>query len=189
MRDAIKAGDRIRAVIRNTGLNQDGKTAGITMPSGDAQEALIRTVYDSAGLDPSETGYIESHGTGTATGDPIEAAALGAIFGNRNRTTFPSPIYVGSLKSNVGHLEGASGIVSLIKTAMIVEKGFILPNCDFKKINEKIPLATWNMKVLITSFYQLFHKIASVASCVKAIKNRLSLIIPSPPVFPGWCFV
>lgn len=115
------------------------------MPSSDAQETLIRSVYAAAGLDPSEIGYIESHGTGTAVGDPIEAAALGAVFGHRRPKT--SPLYVGSLKSNIGHLEGASGVVSVIKTIMMLEKGFILPNYDFEKLNPKIPFADWNMKV------------------------------------------
>lgn len=83
------------------------------MPSSDAQEALISSVYNDISLDPLETGYIESHGRGTAVGDLIEAAALGAVFGSRPATS--QPFYVGSLKSNVGHLEGASGVISIIK--------------------------------------------------------------------------
>ena len=161
--EALRDGDKIRAIIRNSGINQDGRTVGITMPSSDAQEALARAVYQSAGLDPLETTYVESHGTGrcsnhagesqngtlvimqgTAVGDPIEAAALGSVFG---RSTTKNAFYVGSLKSNIGHLEGASGVVSIIKAAMMLEKGFILPNCDFQAPNPAIPFEKWNMKV------------------------------------------
>ncbi|KAG9258509.1 polyketide synthase [Emericellopsis atlantica] len=143
--DAIRDGDRIRAVIRNSGMNQDGRTQGLSMPNGAAQAELIRSVYDSAGLDPRETGYVEAHGTGTKVGDPIEASALHSVFGEGR--TPKEPLYVGSVKSNVGHAEGSSGILAVIKTAMMLEKGFILPNIHFKKANEAIPLAEWNIKV------------------------------------------
>ena len=134
--EAIKANDSIRAVIVGSGINQDGKTKGITMPNGEAQETLMKNVYAQAGLDPSDTGYIEAHGTGTKVGDPIEASALHRTFGAGR--TARQPLYVGSVKSNIGHLEGASGVVSVIKTAMMLEKGFILPNFDFKKPNKKV---------------------------------------------------
>lgn len=143
--DAIRDGDRIRAVIRNTGMNQDGRTQGLSMPNGLAQAELMRSVYDEAGLDPNDTGYVEAHGTGTKVGDPIEATALHSVFGNGRSPK--EPLYVGSIKSNVGHAEGSSGILALIKTALMLEKGFILPNIHFKKPNEAIPLAEWNMKV------------------------------------------
>ncbi|KAL9002830.1 MAG: hypothetical protein Q9180_009942, partial [Flavoplaca navasiana] len=140
---AIRDGDIVRAVIKNSGINQDGKTVGITMPSRDAQEALMRAVYHSAGLNPLDTQYIECHGTGTAVGDPVEAAALGAVFGRPANSK--ETLYVGSVKSNIGHLEGASGIVAIIKAALMTEKGFLLPNCDHKP-NPAIPFDTWNMK-------------------------------------------
>jgi acyl transferase domain-containing protein len=143
--EAIKANDSIRAVIVGTGINQDGKTKGITMPSGDAQVSLMRSVYEKFGLDPKETGYVEAHGTGTATGDPIEATALHNMFSGGRSSK--QPLYIGSVKTNVGHLEGASGIVSVIKTAMMLEKGFLLPNCNFEKGNPKIPFEDWNLKV------------------------------------------
>ncbi|CAM1507705.1 Fc.00g045530.m01.CDS01 [Cosmosporella sp. VM-42] len=143
--DAIADGDRIRAVIRNTGMNQDGRTQGISMPNGAAQAELIRSVYDSAGLDVNDTGYVEAHGTGTKVGDPIEAAALHSVFGTGRSPK--DPLYIGSIKSNIGHAEGSSGIVAIIKTALMLEKGFILPNINFKKPNAAIPLAKWNMKV------------------------------------------
>ncbi len=141
---ALKAGDSIRAILRNTGSNQDGKTAGITMPNHKAQAALIREVYSSIRLDPQETDYIEAHGTGTAIGDPLEAAALREIF---ERETKLGKVFIGSLKSNIGHLEGASGICSVIKTALMLERKFILPNCDHRRPNPKIAFEESNMKV------------------------------------------
>ncbi|KAK1144993.1 Type I Iterative Polyketide synthase (PKS) [Aspergillus melleus] len=127
------------------GANQDGRTRGITMPNGAAQESLMRSAYEDAGVDPALTGYVEAHGTGTQVGDPIEATALNTIFG-KGRTS-RQPLFIGSVKSNLGHLEGASGVVSIIKTALMLERGFVLPNCNFDKANEDIPMAKWNMKV------------------------------------------
>ncbi|EEH17875.1 hypothetical protein PABG_00438 [Paracoccidioides brasiliensis Pb03] len=142
---AIEAGDSIRAVIVNSGINQDGRTQGVTMPNIAAQEQLIRSVYAQAHIDPIDTGYVEAHGTGTKVGDPIEASALHTVFGKGRPSK--KPLFVGSVKCNVGHTEGASGVVSVIKTAMMLEKGFILPNCDFEKPNNAIPLEEWNLKV------------------------------------------
>jgi acyl transferase domain-containing protein len=142
---AVKDNDAIRAVIVGSGINQDGKTKGITMPNGDAQVALMKSVYERSGLDVADTGYVECHGTGTKAGDPIEAAAVHEVFGQGR--TARQPLYIGSVKSNIGHLEGASGIVSVIKTAMMLENDFILPNCDFQKPNPSIPFKEWNLKV------------------------------------------
>lgn len=145
LEDAEAAGDAIRSVIVNSGTNQDGRTRGITMPNSEAQEKLMREVYQAARIDPSMTGYVEAHGTGTKVGDPLEAKALNAVFG-KGRTP-KQPLFIGSLKSNVGHLEGASGIVSVIKTTLMLERGFVLPNANFEKPNEEIPMDKWNMKV------------------------------------------
>ena len=105
--DALRDGDTIRAVVRGTGVNQDGKTAGITLPSSAAQERLMREVYASAGLNVVDTVMIESHGTGTAAGDPIEASAIARTFASRS---IDIPLFVGAMKSGIGHLEGAAGI-------------------------------------------------------------------------------
>ncbi|EHK96644.1 putative Phthioceranic/hydroxyphthioceranic acid synthase [Glarea lozoyensis 74030] len=148
LHQALKDNDVIRSVILGSGINQDGKTPGITMPNGSAQEALMKSVYKNAGIDPKETGYVEAHGTGTKVGDPIEAAALHNTFGEGR--TARNPLFIGSVKSNIGHLEAASGIISVIKTALMLERGFILPNYDFKKPNEKIPFAQWGLKVPIS---------------------------------------
>lgn len=149
---ALEAGDPVRAIVRNTGVNQDGKTAGLTMPNGSAQTALMRCVYTSAGLNPTETSYVEAHGTGTATGDPIEASAIGEVL---QRKAHQTPLVVGSLKSNIGHLEGASGVASVLKIALMLERKFILPNFEFRKPNAVIPFENWNMKVSTSCPY--FH--------------------------------
>ena len=141
---ALKDNDYVRAVISASGVNQDGYTPGITMPNGDSQETLIRRVYHHAGLDPAQTGYVEAHGTGTRVGDPIEVTALHKVFSERSSR---NPLYLGSVKSNIGHLESASGILAVIKVAVGLDRRFILPNYDFKKGNPKIPFAEWGLRV------------------------------------------
>ncbi|KUI60991.1 Lovastatin diketide synthase LovF [Cytospora mali] len=143
--NAIEANDKIRSVIVNTGVNQDGKTVGITSPNGQAQEKLMREVYARAGISPQDTGFVEAHGTGTKVGDPIEATAIHNVF--QEGRTASKPLLFGSVKSNIGHLENASGLASVIKATMMLEKGFVLPNTNFKTPNESIPLADWKMKV------------------------------------------
>ncbi|KAK5627480.1 hypothetical protein RRF57_003195 [Xylaria bambusicola] len=148
LHQAHKDNDQIRAIIAGSGINQDGRTPGITMPCGDAQEKLMRQVYNNSGLNPADCGFVEAHGTGTRVGDPIEATAIHKVF-HQGRTP-RDPIWLGSIKSNIGHLEGASGIVAVIKSALMLERGFILPNYDFKHPNEKIPFKEWNMKVPVS---------------------------------------
>ncbi|KAI1120739.1 ketoacyl-synt-domain-containing protein [Nemania abortiva] len=145
---ARRDNDQIRAIIAGSGINQDGRTPGITMPCGDAQETLMRRVYNDSGINPADCGFVEAHGTGTRVGDPIEATAIHNVF-HQGRTP-RDPLYLGSVKSNIGHLEGASGIVAIIKSALMLERGFILPNYDFKHPNEKIPFKAWNMKIPIS---------------------------------------
>lgn len=141
--DAVRDGDTIRAVIRGTASNQDGKSPGITQPTRQGQEALIKAAYARAGLGPDETRFFEAHGTGTPIGDPLEAGAISACFSDSRSSD--DPIYVGALKTNVGHLEGAAGVAGLIKAALVVERGLIPPNLNMEKINPKIPAEEWNM--------------------------------------------
>jgi acyl transferase domain-containing protein len=148
LHDALRDGDTIRAVIRGSGSNQDGRTSGITLPSAVSQEALIRDVYASAGLLPSETEYVEAHGTGTQAGDPLETSALSKVFGLGRDVS--QPLRIGSIKTNVGHLEGASGIAGVIKAILMLENRIFLPNRNFQKINPRIPLQEWNLKVSVS---------------------------------------
>jgi acyl transferase domain-containing protein len=134
--DAIHDNDTIRAVIRSSGSNQDGFTPGITQPSSQLQERLIRHTYQKAGLSMKHTRFFEAHGTGTAIGDPIEASAIGNAF--RQYRTSQQPLFVGSVKSNIGHLEAASGLSGLIKSILMLETGIILPNANFKQLNPRI---------------------------------------------------
>ncbi|KAF4631033.1 hypothetical protein G7Y89_g7101 [Cudoniella acicularis] len=136
IKDAIRDGDTIRAVIRATGSNQDGRTPGVTQPSKDSQAKLIKETYSKSGLTMHETMFFESHGTGTALGDPIEAAAIGTAFGRQN--TPHQALIIGASKANIGHLEGASGVAGLIKTIMVLEKGIIPPIADLQSLNPKI---------------------------------------------------
>jgi acyl transferase domain-containing protein len=145
LEDAIRDGDPVRAVIRQTALNQDGKTQTITSPSLQAQQELIRTCYDRARLNPADTTYVEAHMTGTPTGDPVEAEAIGSVFSQGRRKG--EQLYVGSVKSNIGHTEATSGLASVIKVVLALEKGLIPPNINFDKANPRINLNEWNMQV------------------------------------------
>ncbi|KAL2863130.1 uncharacterized protein BJX67DRAFT_384987 [Aspergillus lucknowensis] len=145
--EAIRNGDTIRAVIRSTLSNQDGRTPGITQPSRTAQQKLIEDAYHRAGLSPAATRYFEAHGTGTAVGDPTELRAIGAVF--RPHRSKEDPLYLGSVKTNIGHLEGASGIAGVIKVILALEKGIIPPVSDYyKSLNPRIDAEHLNLKVV-----------------------------------------
>ncbi|KAK8080385.1 polyketide synthase [Apiospora hydei] len=134
--DAVRDGDPIQAVIRGSACNHGGRSDGITMPNGVAHRKLLRRVHEVAGLDPSKTAVVEGHGTGTAVGDPIEAGAFTSVLA-KSRTA-SNPIYIGSVKSNLGHLEGASGMIGMIKAILQVKNGIVLPTAGFESINPKI---------------------------------------------------
>ena len=141
--DAIADGDHIECIIRQTGANQDGFSNGITVPSTEAQAALIRQTYAKAGLDPENNPndrpqYFEAHGTGTQAGDPKEAAAIYGTFGRQNHTARNTPLYVGSIKTVIGHLEGAAGLAGFLKASASLQKGIIPPNLSFNRLNPKI---------------------------------------------------
>lgn len=147
---ALRDGDTIRAVIRATGTNSDGRgTGALSLPNKAAQEALIREVYTNAGLDMDQTGFIEAHATGTPTGDPLEAAAIAAAFQGRSAAT--PALYVGAGKTNIGHLEAASGVAGIIKTVLALEKGVIPPNINFEKISPRIPLDKWGLRLPLSA--------------------------------------
>ncbi|KAF2725988.1 thiolase-like protein, partial [Polychaeton citri CBS 116435] len=159
--DAIAAGDPIHSVIRHTVGNHSGRTRGITMPSQPAQEDVLLRVHREVGLEPSETSYVEGHGTGTQVGDPIDAGAIANVVG-KDRT---DPVYIGSLKSNFGHLLSASGMLAIVKAILMIRHDTILPNAWFEELNPKIDAsklkvpqkpAPWpsnaNRRVCVTNF-------------------------------------
>ncbi|KAK3300901.1 uncharacterized protein B0H64DRAFT_449476, partial [Chaetomium fimeti] len=144
--DAIRDNDVIRAVVRGSGINQDGKTPAITVPNAHAQMSLIRSTYAKAGLDMSQTTYFEAHGTGTPVGDPLELLAIGQTIGAA-RGEGDEPVLVGSVKSNIGHLEGSSGIAGVIKTVLALERAEIPAVAEFKNLNPRIKQDEWNIQI------------------------------------------
>ncbi|MGP4029182.1 type I polyketide synthase, partial [Actinomadura sp. 3N407] len=141
---ALADGDPVYCVIRGTGVNNDGATDGLTVPSVDAQRDVIRLAHQKAGLEPGDVQYVELHGTGTRVGDPIEAASVGAALGVARSD---GPVHVGSAKTNVGHLEGAAGIVGLIKTALSVKHRQIPASLNYAAPNPRIDPAALNIEV------------------------------------------
>ncbi|RHZ60784.1 hypothetical protein CDV55_106439 [Aspergillus turcosus] len=159
LKDAIRDNDPIRAVIRGSGSNQDGRTPGITLPSGASQEALIRHVYSMAGLQPHDTEFVETHGTGTQAGDPIETGALARVFcADRNPD---KPLRIGSIKTNVGHLEGTSGVAGVIKAVLMLENRTFLPNRNFTSLNPRVLLDEWKLKAWCPMFPLMDEKHAN----------------------------
>ncbi|GAA2709632.1 MULTISPECIES: type I polyketide synthase [Streptomyces] len=142
---ALADGDHVYGVIRGSAVNNDGTTPGLTVPSQSAQEQVLREAYQKAGIEPARVQYVELHGTGTPVGDPIEAAALGAVAGTGR--TCGTPLLVGSAKTNVGHLEGAAGIVGLLKTLLALDHGQLPPSLNFETPNPRIPLAELGLAV------------------------------------------
>ncbi|MCJ1312675.1 Reducing polyketide synthase rads1 [Agyrium rufum] len=142
---AIEDGDTVRAIIRASGVNSDGWTPGVTMPSSEAQAALIKRVYESHGLDFAATQYVEAHGTGTKAGDPVETSAIYRTIGQPESSR--SKLWIGSVKPNIGHLEAAAGVASIIKGVLAMEHGLIPPNIHYDKPNPEIPLEKWGMAV------------------------------------------
>ncbi|MGC0421378.1 SDR family NAD(P)-dependent oxidoreductase [Embleya sp. AB8] len=144
---ALADGDRVYCVIRGGAINNDGAGPGLTVPSAQAQEAVIRLAHEAAGVRPDEVQYVELHGTGTRVGDPIEAAALGAALGTRRTDPAAPPLAVGSAKTNVGHLEGAAGIVGLLKTALSIHHRVLPATLNHETANPDIPLDELNLRV------------------------------------------
>jgi acyl transferase domain-containing protein/acyl carrier protein len=158
--DAVANGDRVLAVIRGSAINQDGRTSALTVPNGPAQQAVIRQALNDGGLEATQVSYIEAHGTGTALGDPIEMGALGEVFGGRDE-----PLYVGSLKTNMGHLEAAAGIAGLIKTVLALQHGEIPPHLHFQHPSPRIDWEQLPVKIPTTlTAWTAATRIAGVSS-------------------------
>ncbi|MBP0491202.1 type I polyketide synthase [Pararoseomonas indoligenes] len=144
---ALADGDFIRGVILAAGVNSVGRSIGLSLPDPQAQAALIRQVLDEAGVAPSRVTYFEAHGTGTQAGDPVEATAIGSVLSARAAGIRPVPLPVGSVKSNIGHLETASGMAGLIKALLMLEKREIPPNLHFDTPNPRIDFEALNIRV------------------------------------------
>ncbi len=144
--DALKDGDHIFALIKGSAINQDGLSNGMTAPNGTAQERVILKSLQNANIEASEISFVEAHGTGTKLGDPIEIEVLGKVYG-KNRPA-NHPLYVSTVKTNIGHLEAAAGIASLIKTTLALYHKTIPPNLHFKQSNNAV---TWHASIRIAT--------------------------------------
>ena len=134
---ALSDHDRVLAIIRGSAVNQDGRSNGLTAPNGPSQEAVLRAALKNAGVKPGEVSYIETHGTGTALGDPIEVQALGRVY-CQDRT---APLMLGSVKTNLGHLESAAGVAGVIKTVLALQHQEIPPHLN---LQQRSPYITWD---------------------------------------------
>lgn len=163
--DAIRDGDNIQAIIRGSAVNQDGLTNGLTAPNGPSQQAVIRQALEKAGVQPNEISYVETHGTGTALGDPIEVNSLKAVLMERRESD--RVCWIGSVKTNIGHLEAAAGIAGLIKVVLSLQNKQIPPHLHLKQLNPYIKIE--NTPISISTELQNWNcnhgsKVAGVSS-------------------------
>ncbi|MET0411361.1 MAG: type I polyketide synthase, partial [Polyangiaceae bacterium] len=180
--DARAAGDRIYAVVRGSAVNHDGRSNGLTAPNGLAQEAIVRAALASAALEPTDIDYVEAHGTGTPLGDPIEVIALSRVYGENRDPS--KPLYLGAVKSNLGHLEGAAGIAGLIKVALCLSHAQIAPHLHFKEPNAKIPWHRLPVRVASEAVdwpRTARPRVAAVSSFGLSGTNAHTLLEEAPP--------
>ncbi len=144
--DAVRDGDPVLAVVRGSAVNQDGRSNGLMAPNPAAQLAVLRAAYANAGVEPRQVDYVEAHGTGTLLGDPIEARALGRALGRARPQS--APLLIGSVKSNLGHLEATAGIAGFIKAVLAVQRGHIPANLNFRTPNPHIPFEELGLRVV-----------------------------------------
>ena len=184
LRDAQAAGDRVLAVVRGSAINQDGRSNGLTAPNGPAQEAVLQAALQAAGVAPHEVGYVETHGTGTSLGDPIEVNALANVMGvGRDAAT---PLAIGSLKTNIGHLEAAAGLAGLAKAVLVLQRREIPPHLHLTTPN---PYIEWTRTAIIvpttaTPWPSHGLRIAGVSSFGFSGTNAHVVLQEAPPVDP-----
>ncbi|MFH8371042.1 type I polyketide synthase [Streptomyces sp. NPDC018031] len=145
LEDAVADGDPVYCVLLGGAMNHDGDGQALTVPDGDAQQALLREAYARAGVRPEEVQYVELHGTGTRAGDPVEAGALGSVFGPAREAG--RPLLVGSVKTNIGHLDAAAGVIGLIKVALSMKHGELPASLNFAQPHPSIPMDEWKLRV------------------------------------------
>jgi acyl transferase domain-containing protein/surfactin synthase thioesterase subunit/acyl carrier protein len=181
--DAIADGDPIHGLIRGSAINQDGRSNGLTAPNGLAQEAVIRQALEEAGVHQNQIAYVEAHGTGTPLGDPIEALALGAVLGSKRNED--SQCAIGTVKSNIGHLEAAAGIAGLIKVILSLKHRKLPPSLHFEKPNPHIPFEELSLRV-VTRCEPLptGPALAGVSSFGFSGTNAHVILEEAPPVDP-----
>ncbi|MEV6627158.1 type I polyketide synthase, partial [Amycolatopsis sp. NPDC051114] len=176
-------GDEILCVIRGTAVTNDGAGDGLTVPDARAQAAVVRGAHADAGIEPSAVGYVELHGTGTKVGDPIEAAALGEVFAAGRE----EPLPVGSVKTNIGHLEGAAGIAGLLKAVLSVRHATLPASLNFTTPNPAIPLAELKLRVVAENAgWNAGRRIAGVSSFGMGGTNAHVVLEAAEPAAPGF---
>jgi acyl transferase domain-containing protein/acyl carrier protein len=178
--DAVADGDRVLAVIPGSAINQDGRSNGLTAPNGPSQEAVIREALSRAGVEPADVSYVETHGTGTSLGDPIEVQALAAVMGASRPAD--RPLLIGSVKTNIGHLEAAAGIAGLIKVVLALQHQRIPAHLHLQSLNPRIP---WNdLPVRVTAEEQSWPAIGRLVAGVSSFGfsgTNSHVIIASAP--------
>jgi acyl transferase domain-containing protein/NADPH:quinone reductase-like Zn-dependent oxidoreductase/acyl carrier protein/NAD(P)-dependent dehydrogenase (short-subunit alcohol dehydrogenase family) len=180
---ALADGDPVRAVVLGSGVNSDGRTIGLSLPSEEAQAALLESVYGAAGVTPDSVAFFEMHGTGTPVGDPIEAAAVGRALGKNRSKRLP----IGSVKTNIGHLEPASGMAGLLKAALALERQILPPTLHCERPNPQIPFETLNLRLASSA-----EQIAATGTAPRAGVNAFGfggtnahVILEAPPQPPA----
>lgn len=184
-RDAVRDGDSIWAVILGSAVNHDGRASGLTVPNGSAQQSLIRQALQQSRVTPNQVSYIETHGTGTALGDPIEANALAEVFAER---PIHQPLMLGAVKTNIGHTEAAAGIAGLIKTVLALHHQEIPANLHFQKPNPQIDWQALPLKVPTTAIpwpQQASPRIAGVSAFGFSGTNAHLVVADRPVTLPA----
>ncbi|MFE1163572.1 type I polyketide synthase, partial [Streptomyces sp. NPDC058829] len=185
LEQAVADGDSVYCVILGSATNNDGATDGLTRPSPDGQAAVLRAAHRASGVEPGVVAYVELHGTGTRAGDPVEAAALGAVFG----ATRPAgrALRVGSVKTNIGHLEGAAGIAGLLKAALSISHGLLPPSLNFERPHPDIPLDDLGLSVQreLTDWPAAKRRVAGVSSFGMGGTNCHMVLAEPPPPTPS----
>ena len=176
LKDALAAGDTIQAVVRGTAVNHDGRSSGLTAPNGPAQQALLREALHNAQLQPHEVGYIEAHGTGTPLGDPIEVGALTEVFG-KGRI---APLYLGSVKTNIGHLEAAAGMAGLLKVILALKHEAIPAHLHLTQLNPHLDLERIPAQIPTKLTPWTEHQVGGVSSFGLTGTNAHTLLEKAP---------
>ncbi|MFE1029874.1 type I polyketide synthase, partial [Streptomyces sp. NPDC058818] len=179
---AVADGDDVYCVVLGGDVNNDGATDALTRPSAALQARVVRAAQRSSGVLPADVGYVELHGTGTRVGDPVEAEALGAVFAATRKPG--QPLKVGSAKTNVGHLEGAAGIVGFIKAALCVSRGKLPPSLHFEHPNPAIAFDAWGLRVqrVAEAWPGQGRRVAGVSSFGMGGTNCHVVVAEAPPV-------
>jgi acyl transferase domain-containing protein/acyl-CoA synthetase (AMP-forming)/AMP-acid ligase II/acyl carrier protein len=180
--DSLRDKDRILAIIRGSAVNQDGRSNGLTAPNGPAQKAVICQALDAARVLPNEISYIEAHGTGTPLGDPIEVNAIKRVLIQQGLPSQRQPCWIGSVKSNIGHLEAAAGIAGLIKVILCLQHGIITPNLHLKNLNPRIDLDDTLLSIPTKpqTWTVIGHRFAGVSSFGFGGTNAHCIVQESP---------